>query len=50
MADPKLGQVGNKLGGIAEGKAAMELQPISRANLPETLRKSAHVMVVLEQR
>jgi hypothetical protein len=50
MADPKFGQVGDELGGIAEGEAAMELKPISRANLPETLRRSAHVMTVSEQR
>jgi len=29
-----------------KGEAAMELQPISRANLPETRELRAHVMAV----
>src|SRR5215472_14644409 len=50
MADPELGQIRDQLGGIVEREAAMELQPIGRANLPETVRLSAHLMVVARQR
>ena len=43
MADPELGQIGDQLGGIVEREAAMELQPIGRTNLPETVRLRAHL-------